>query len=137
MFDPNHRIAVREAVRQLTWLELKTLRSKDHDHHYRIIRVERALAECARRRIKPVLEPKADKRFEEDWPWQVIVNYAKQLGMLNRVYVYAIRNLNTTGAGVRRVAAARRNGIPVAHSKVFREMLREWDEEQEKRRDQD
>jgi len=118
-FDPHHRIAVRRAVEQLTWAELQTLRSKDHDHHYRIIRVERALAECARRRIKPVLEPKDDKRFEQDWPWVVIVAYARQLGILNRVYVYSIRNLNTPGAGVRRVAAARKNGIPIRHSKVI------------------
>lgn len=119
MFDPNHRIAVRQAVKDLTWAQLMTLRSKDHNHSYRIIRVERALAECARRGLKPVLEPKADHRFEQDWPWKLIVSQAEQLGMLNRVYVYSLRNLNTPGAGVRRVAAARRNGIPVGHSKVI------------------
>jgi glycerophosphoryl diester phosphodiesterase len=83
--DPNHRIQVRALVRALTWAQIETLRAPGG---YRIIRIEHALAECARDRIIAYLEPKDDPRFALDSVWQ----YIKSISDLHRtkVRVYAL-----------------------------------------------
>lgn len=112
--DPAHRIQVHDMVRELTWEQISTLRAPGG---YRIQRIETILRECARDKIIAYLEPKDDKRFEEDWPWQHIVACAKEYG--TRVWVRSIRNFATPGAGVRRVEAAIRNGIPRRHTSII------------------
>lgn len=113
--DPWRRIQVHALVKELTWEQIKRLRAGNGE--YRIIRVERALRECYARKIIPYLEPKNDKRFEEDWPWQQIVAAARAIGV--RVWVRAIRNFPTEGAGLRRVQAARRNGVPRWRTRII------------------
>lgn len=112
--DPNHKIQVHAMVRELTWAQISTLRAPGG---FRIQRIETVLRECARDRIIAYLEPKDDKRFEEDWPWQHIVASAKDFG--TKVWVRSIRNFATPGAGVRRVEAAIRNGIPRRHTSII------------------
>lgn len=116
-YDPSHRLGVHAMVKEHTWEELRGLRTKDDN--YRIIRIERALRLCKRYNIIAYFEPKNDKRFEEDWPWQHIVEYAKSIRYKRRVWVRSIRNFPTKGAGVRRVQAAIRNGIPRRHTSII------------------
>lgn len=104
--DRLHRIKVRARINRLTWKQVQRLRAEDG---YRIVRVERALRECAQQKIIAYLEPKNDERFELDWPWQQIRAIAKEHG--TKVRVRSIRNFPTKGAGTRRVRAARRNGF--------------------------
>lgn len=68
-YDTAHRLSIHAMVRELTWDQIKRLRAPGH---YRIMRVEHALAACARARIIAYLEPKDDPRFASDWPWQHI-----------------------------------------------------------------
>lgn len=114
-YDPAGIIHRGMRIKSLNWAQVRTLRAGRGLRRYRIQRVERLLAECARRGIVAYLEPKDDKRFEEDWPWQHIAAVADDVGA--HVMVRAIRDFPTTDAGVRRVKAARRNGF---EAKVIR-----------------
>lgn len=53
---------------------------------YRIQRIERLLAECARVGIGAVLEPKGDPRFNQDAVWQHLAKVCDDLGVHARVY---------------------------------------------------
>jgi glycerophosphoryl diester phosphodiesterase len=115
--DASHRIQIHALVRELTWAQIETLSTPDG---YRILRIEEALKECARDKIIPYLEPKNDVRFEQDWPWQHIVAVARQHRILRRLWVRSILDFPTKGAGLRRVEAARRNGVPRRHTRLIR-----------------
>lgn len=104
-YDPLGKIPPGTPIHQLTWAQVATLRTKDG---YRIQRIERLLQECGPK-IIAYLEPKSDARFELDWPWLEIKQAAHYYDC--RIKVRSIRNLGGKGAGTRRVAAARRNGI--------------------------
>jgi predicted amidohydrolase YtcJ len=67
-------------VRQMTWTEVRRLVAGRWPRRYRIRSIERALRHCARLGIVAVLEPKGDKRFREDWPWQHIAAVAEDVG---------------------------------------------------------
>lgn len=103
--DRLHRLNHDLRVRDMTWGQVQRLEAGG----YRIMRVERALEECARDRVIAYFEPKGDARFEQDWPWRHIAAVAKREG--TRVRVRAIRNYPSRNAGLRRVRAARRNGF--------------------------
>jgi glycerophosphoryl diester phosphodiesterase len=75
--DINRRIQVRAMVRELTWEQVKGLRAPGD---YRILRIETALAACARVKIIAYLEPKDDPRFASDWPWLHIKAVAAKFG---------------------------------------------------------
>lgn len=97
------------AVNQMTLAEIQRLVA---DGGYVIHTLDEALRECARARINPKLEPKADHRFENPAIWKPVKAQCDHLGL--RVSGYSIRNLGGKGAGVRRVAAMRQAGIPAA-----------------------
>lgn len=72
-YDPARRIQLHDMVRELTWEQIKGLRAPGG---YRIMRIETALAACARARIIAYLEPKDDPRFAADAPWAYIKSVA-------------------------------------------------------------
>jgi glycerophosphoryl diester phosphodiesterase len=81
-YDPARKIQLHDMVRELTWEQVKGLRAPGG---YRILRVETALAACARARIIAYLEPKDDPRFAADEPWQHIKTVAAKYGTKVRV----------------------------------------------------
>lgn len=105
--DPLGKISKQARIHELTWDEVKRLHTRDG---YRIRRVETLLAACAEHGIGARLEPKVDSRFEDVETWLPIKAYATKVGC--RVKGYSIRNLGGKGAGVRRVEAMRKAGIP-------------------------
>lgn len=104
--DPKHKIRRDARVRALTWEQLRRLTTVDGFH---VQRLDVLLPACARNHEIAYLEPKADRRFEADWPWQHIRGIAAACGA--KVLVRTLRNMPTPGAGVRRAEAARRNGF--------------------------
>ncbi len=102
-YDPRGRIKRTARVRDLTWREVKRLRTRDG---YRIRRLRRVLRACKRHGIEACLEPKNDPRFTRDRVWASIRADADLTGA--HVSVRALRHL---GRGVRRVRAARRAGF--------------------------
>lgn len=105
-YDPQGRIPRDARVRDLTWRQVKRLRSADG---YRIRRLSRMLVVARLVGIEACVEPKADKRFERDATWEQVRVMQRRTGA--RVSVRAIRNLPTPDAGLRRVKAARRAGF--------------------------
>ena len=105
-YDPLRLLDPRTRVREMTLDEVLRLRTKDG---YRIHRVETLFRVCAAQNIGAYVEPKDDPRFEQDWPWRRL----KALSRLRRVRLrsYTLKDFPTLGAGVRRVQAARRNGV--------------------------
>lgn len=81
--DPHHRIQLHAMVRELTWAQIETLVAP---HNYRIMRIERALVECSRRRIIAYLEPKDDPRFAQDSIWRYIKSVSTRHRTKVRVY---------------------------------------------------
>lgn len=112
--DPKHKIQVHAMIRELTWEQIRRLRAPGD---YRIQRIETALRVCAADHIIAYLEPKDDKRFELDWPWELIVATGKKYG--TKIWVRSIRDFASPNAGVRRVEAAIRNGIPRRHTSII------------------
>lgn len=108
-YDPWRLIKKRTRVDQMTWKQVKRLRAKWNGKTFRIRTVADMLAHCKRKGVIPRLEPK-EIRYELDWPWKRIAGHRDRLRMVVRMY--ALRNLNGTGSGVRKVAAAKRHGIP-------------------------
>lgn len=84
--DPLRRISAATPVSSLTWAQVRRLRTRDG---YRIQRVETMLRACHRYGIGAYLEPKGDRRFDADAPWQHIAKVADDLG--THVRVYALR----------------------------------------------
>lgn len=80
--DPARRISIHAMVRELTWEQVKSLRAPGG---FRIMRIETALAACARARIIAYLEPKDDPRFAADAPWAYIKSVATKYGTKVRV----------------------------------------------------
>jgi glycerophosphoryl diester phosphodiesterase len=97
--DPEGKIPRYRTVRRMTWLQVSRLLSG----HYRIRRIERILRTCGRRKITAVLEPKGDKRFTHDWPWQYIAEIAEEYGA-----TVSVRALPENSAAL---PAARRAGF--------------------------
>lgn len=107
--DPLHHLAHDRTVRSMRWDQIRRLRAGSRLYPYKISRVERLLAECARRGITALLEPKDDARFEEPSTWRYIKKVADDVGA--HVAVYTLENFPTPEAGVRRAQAARSAGI--------------------------
>lgn len=78
--DPLRRIGRRARVDRLTWPKIHRLVAVTRGRKYRITRIRRALRHCARLGLAAVLEPKGDKRFELDWPWDYIFAVAEDVG---------------------------------------------------------
>lgn len=108
--DPRKQLKPATLVRGMTFLEVTRLRGGSRLRPYRISGIERLLAECARRKIIAVLEPKNDSRFEDVRVWQHILKVAEDLGAEVRGYT-----LRTLGDGEARVKAMKAAGIP-AHT---------------------
>ena len=85
--DPRHKIGRDTPVRRMTWEQVSRLVAGHWPRRYRIQRIERLLAACAKRGIIAYLEPKGDPRFELDWPWQEIRKHADVVGAHVRVRV--------------------------------------------------
>lgn len=81
-YDPARKVQTHDLVRELTWEQVKGLRAPGG---YRIMRVETALAACARAKIIAYLEPKDDPRFAADGPWAHIHEVAVKYGTKVRV----------------------------------------------------
>lgn len=105
-FDPEGELRPRTQVREMSIDEALRLKTKDG---YSIRRIKTLFVVCAMKRIGAWVEPKDDDRFEQDWPWQY--QKALQRKFKFRLRARAIRNFPTREAGLRRVRAARRNGI--------------------------
>ena len=78
--DPYGQIPPGRMVRNMTWAEVSRLVAGRFPRRYRIRSIEHALKHCARLGIVAVVEPKGDKRFAEDWPWQHIAAVAEDVG---------------------------------------------------------
>ena len=105
-FDPEGLLRHHAMVRQMSVDEALRLKTKDG---YSIRRIKTLFVVCAMKRIGAWVEPKDDARFELDWPW--LYMKALQRRFKFRFRARAIRNFPTTDAGLRRVRAARRNGV--------------------------
>lgn len=103
-YDPRKRIQARTPVSRLTWAQVRRLRTRDG---YRIRRIEAMLKVCARLGIVAYLEPKGDRRFADDWPWEHIAQVADDVGA--HVMVRALRD----HGGVASTTAAHRWGLKV------------------------
>lgn len=101
--DPEGQLAKGRTVASMTLAEVSRLRARTGLFTYRIQTIERLLAECAKRNIGAVLEPKGDPRFDEPWPWEHIAKVADDLGV--HVRVYALR--------------ANKNALPAARAAGF------------------
>ena len=78
--DPYGRIDEDTPVSKLTWAEVSRLRAGRRPRRYRIRTIDEALRHCARIGIAAVPEPKGDKRFDLDWPWERIFAVAQDAG---------------------------------------------------------
>lgn len=106
-YDPAHRISIRAMVRELTLDQV--LRLKTRDGGFRIRTIDVLMHTCAIRKIGCYVEAKDDARFELDWPWQYMVALKRKYRC--RFRARSIKDFPTPGAGVRRMRAARRNGV--------------------------
>jgi glycerophosphoryl diester phosphodiesterase len=88
--DPLRRIYPGTPVSRLTWAQVRRLKTGDG---YRIPRIEAALRACAHYGIGAYLEPKGDRRFREDAPWQHIAKVADDLGTHVRVRALSVNHL--------------------------------------------
>jgi glycerophosphoryl diester phosphodiesterase len=84
--DPWRRIDPDKAVRELTWRQVSRLVAGYFPRRYRINRIERLLAECARLGVIAVLEPKDDPRFRQAAIWEHLAAVAEDLGAIVSVY---------------------------------------------------
>lgn len=84
--DPKKRLAPMRTVASMTWAEVSRLVAGRWPRRYRIQRIERLLAECARQGVGAVLEPKGDPRFRLDATWEHLAKVADDLGADVRVY---------------------------------------------------
>jgi glycerophosphoryl diester phosphodiesterase len=105
--DPAGKLRRTRTVASMTLAEVTRLRTKHGG--YRIQPLRAALAQCARSGIGARLEPKGDRRFENEALWVGVKREADALGA--KVRGYSIRNLGGRGAGVRRVRAMNAAGI--------------------------
>lgn len=110
--DPLRRIGRNARIDDLTFTQVRRLVAFPG---YRIQPIERLLAECAKVGIIARLEPKGDRRFEQDWPWRHIKAVADEVHC--EVRMYALRSSPVAGYGERVVPVAERNQI---HGKVIR-----------------
>lgn len=101
--DPAKKLRRTRTVASMTWAEVSRLRTKDG---YRIQRIERVLVECKNVGIRPVLEPKDDKRFEDPALWRRVMDTAREVGVAPRGYT-----LRSNGRGKKRVAAMKAGGM--------------------------
>lgn len=106
--DPKHCLRRTRTVRSMTWEQVKRLRTRKGNYH--ISRIESLLKKCAEEGVIARLEPKGDKRFEDVEVWREVKAEAKKHGA--KVRGYSLRNSGGRGAGVRRVAAMKKAGIP-------------------------
>lgn len=105
-FDPQGVLHHHTRVREMSIDEALRLKTKDG---YSIRRIKTLLVVCAMKRVGAWVEPKDDPRFEQDWPWQYQKSLQRRFKF--RLRARAIRNFPSVNAGLRRVQAARRNGI--------------------------
>lgn len=75
--DPEHKIARYTPIKRMTLAQVRRLIAPKR---YRIQPIERVLRACARRGVVAVLEPKGDRRFREDWPWEHLAAVAEDVG---------------------------------------------------------
>lgn len=105
-YDPEGVLHHHTRVREMSIDEALRLKTKDG---YSIRRIKTLLVVCAMKRVGAWVEPKDDPRFELDWPWQYQKSLQRRFKF--RLRARAIRNFPSVNAGLRRVRAARRNGI--------------------------
>ena len=79
-FDPLGKIGRHTPVSELAWAQVSRLRAVTRGRVYRIHRIEELLAACERYGRVALLEPKGDRRFRIDAPWQHIALVADDLG---------------------------------------------------------
>lgn len=106
--DPKHLMGEHMKLDRMTPEQVARLRA-GYVFPYRILRMERMLAECARVGIGARLEPKHSV-FMADKPWQHLANVAGDVGC--EVRMYALPTLAGPDFGAKCVAAAKRAGIP-------------------------
>lgn len=107
--DPYGSIRPTTPVSKMTWDEVSRLRAGHRPRRYRIRSIEQALRHCAKLGLVAVLEPKGDRSFTKDWPWEHIYAVAEDVGC-----AIAIRALPENAEALkaaRRVAA--RDGVHV------------------------
>jgi glycerophosphoryl diester phosphodiesterase len=105
-FDPLKRLDKHARVSELTWRQVRRLRTLGG---YRIVTLERALRECRKRRIEALIEPKGDPRWLDLDIWHSVAALARVSGA--RVEVRTLRDLGGRGAGFKRAQLAREVGF--------------------------
>lgn len=100
-YDRRARLDPDTPIDQLTWRQVKRLRTHDG---YRIRRIERMLRVCARLGIIALLEPKT-LRLARDWVWEHITQVADDVGA--EIQAYALRS----HGGDELVKVARRHDV--------------------------
>lgn len=80
------RMLRRTNIKRMTPRQVGRLVAFSRGRAWRIRRIERLLAECAKVGIGAVLEPKGDPRFDYDKPWQHLAKVVDDLGVHARVY---------------------------------------------------
>jgi hypothetical protein len=107
--DPLHKLDPHTRVDEMTLQEVLRLRARTGRLVYRVCTIETLLGACAKYGRSAVLEPKGDKRFDLDWPWEHIKDVADDLGVHVRSYALP--------ANASALPAARRNGVPAKEIK--------------------
>jgi len=108
--DPAGLMPRHKQIDDMTVTEALRLEAHTNGHVYHMSLLPDLVAHCGRVGVIAVVEPKPDPRWLLDWPWQQLEAAAHANGTDLRAR--ALRNLPHPGAGVRRVQAARRNGVP-------------------------
>jgi glycerophosphoryl diester phosphodiesterase len=103
--DPLGRFGREFKISEHSWAEVRRLFAVTGGRVYRIKRIETILRACVRYRRNAVVEPKANRVFSLDWPWQHLALVAEDLGAT--VSVRALRELH----GAAHIEPARRAGF--------------------------
>lgn len=103
--DPLGRLPRDMKISEHPWAQVRRLVAFTGGRAYPIRRIERIFRACHRYGRIAVVEPKANRDFGLNWPWQHMALAADDLGCT--VSVRALRELH----GAEHVAAARRNGF--------------------------
>jgi glycerophosphoryl diester phosphodiesterase len=101
--DPKKKLRRTRTVASMTLAQVQRLRTKDG---YRILTLSEALEACADAKVKPVLEPKDDRRFNDPELWRKVEAEALAVGVHPEGY-----SLRSNGRGRLRVAAMKLAGI--------------------------
>lgn len=104
-FDPLHRLPRDMKISEHKWTQVSRLVAVTGGRVYRIPRIERMFRACHRHHRVAVVEPKANKAFRLDWPWQYMAEEAEAAGCA--LSARALPELD----GAAHIAAAHRAGI--------------------------